>query len=132
VKILRRCLYIALPWSLLLWSLVAAGSASSLKPVDQAPSAAAAKRNPLTGQESARRAGAKLFGRECAGCHGANAEGRGKAPSLIQPAVSNAAPGVLFWILRNGSIYHGMPSFAHLPEQQRWQLVTYLESLSSR
>jgi len=32
-------------------------------------------------------------------------------------------------VLRNGSLRHGMPSFAHLPEQQRWQIVTYLKSL---
>ena len=27
--------------------------------------------------------------------------------------------------LRNGSIWRGMPSFSHLPEEQRWEIVTY-------
>ncbi len=98
--------------------------------VQQAPARASAMRNPMEGQERARRAGAKLFARECAECHGE--EGRGgvsKAPPLQQPEVYRAAPGALFWVLRNGSLERGMPSFAHVPEPQRWQIVTYLQSL---
>jgi mono/diheme cytochrome c family protein len=48
---------------------------------------------------------------------------------LASPIVREAEPGKLFWILRNGSLRHGMPSFAHLPEEQRWQIVMYLKSL---
>ncbi len=95
--------------------------------LQQAPPKAAAMTNPLKGQERARRAGAKLFTRECASCHGENgAGGLGKAPPLRQKQVYDAAPGTLFWILRNGSLRHGMPSFAHLPEAQRWQIITWL------
>jgi mono/diheme cytochrome c family protein len=86
----------------------------------------------MAGDSRAQKAGAKLFERECAACHGAGADGLGKAPSLRQTGVSQAPPGALYWILENGAIYHGMPSFAHLPEPERWQIVTFLQSLNSR
>ena len=98
----------------------------------QSPPQQASKPNPMAGDSRAQKAGAKLFERECAACHGAGADGLGKAPSLRQPGVSQAPPGALYWILENGAIYHGMPSFAHLPEPERWQIVTFLQSLNSR
>jgi mono/diheme cytochrome c family protein len=95
--------------------------------VQQAPPKMATISNPLEGNVDARRAGAKLYARECASCHGQRRSGLGKAPPLDTPEVYNAAPGALFWVLRNGSLRRGMPSFAHLPEPQRWQIVTYLK-----
>jgi mono/diheme cytochrome c family protein len=86
-------------------------------------------RNPYEGDSSAIEAGNKLFQRECAACHGKDARGIGKAPPLVLPDVYRAPPGALFWVLRNGSLKRGMPSYAHLPDQQRWQIVTYLKSL---
>jgi len=98
-------------------------------PVQQAPAGAVALQNPYDDRDAAKRAGAKLFHRHCASCHGQNAEGQNHTPSLASPEVRNAPPGVLFWVLRNGSLRHGMPSFSHLPEQQRWQIVTFLKTL---
>ena len=100
--------------------------------LQQTPRKVQSLRNPFEGQPAATRAGAKLFARECAGCHGSDALGIGKAPPLIQFEVREAAPGALFWILRNGSLRYGMPSFAHLPEAQRWQIITYLKALKSQ
>jgi mono/diheme cytochrome c family protein len=100
--------------------------------VDRAPTSAAEKRNPFEGSERAERAGAKLYTQQCASCHGSHREGGKKAPPLSQPEVQKAPPGRLFWVLRNGSIHQGMPSFAHLPEAQRWQIVTYLQSAASQ
>jgi len=97
-------------------------------PIRRAPSTTAGVSNPFEVNELAQRAGAKLYARECAACHGAKMEGLGKAPSLNRVEVRQAAPGALFWVLRNGSIWHGMPSFAHLPEQQRWQIVSFLRA----
>lgn len=96
--------------------------------VQQAPASANRRPNPFSGQNQAERAGAKLYQRECAACHGRDAQGIGKAPPLISPSVEKASPGALFWVLRNGSIRRGMPSFSHLPDPQRWQIVTYLKS----
>ncbi|HEV2198171.1 MAG TPA: c-type cytochrome [Bryobacteraceae bacterium] len=100
-------------------------------PLELAPPKARGMTNPFAGQERARRAGEKLFRRECAECHGVDAAGGGKAPPLKVPVVTNAPPGAIFWVLRNGSLYRGMPSFAHIPEPQRWQIVTYLRSLAA-
>jgi cytochrome c oxidase cbb3-type subunit 3 len=77
----------------------------------------------------AQKAGEKLFRRECAACHGGSAEGATSAPPLRSPYVEQAAPGVLFSILRDGRLRRGMPSFSHLPPQQRWQIIEYLKSL---
>jgi hypothetical protein len=49
---------------------------------------------------------------------------------LATPQVEQADPGTLFWILRNGFGDHAMPSFSHLPEEQRWQIITFVKSLS--
>ncbi len=92
----------------------------------RAAARAAALRNPLEADAAALQAGAKLYARECAACHGPDLAGGRKAPSLNRPEVRQASPGTLFWILRNGSLRTGMPSFAHLPEAQRWQIAAFL------
>jgi mono/diheme cytochrome c family protein len=109
-------------------SLMIAGARSGTL-VQQAPRKFTQLRNPYEGDPAAVRAGEKLFDRECAACHGKDARGIGKVPPLVLPHVYRAAPGALFWVLRNGSLKRGMPSYAHLPDQQRWQIVSYLKSL---
>lgn len=93
----------------------------------QAPLKFVGRKNPLAGDELARLAGAKLYARECASCHGSSGEGIGKAPPLKRSDVAEAPAGALFWVLRNGSLYRGMPSFAHLPEPQRWAIIAFLQ-----
>jgi mono/diheme cytochrome c family protein len=109
--------------------LLAASLAWAASPIQRAPSTTANMSNPFDATEGAQRAGAKLYARECAACHGTNRQGLGKAPALNRAEVYQAAPGTLFWVLRNGSIWHGMPSFAHLPEEQRWQIVSFLGAI---
>ena len=104
-------------------------SRTKASPVQHAPAAASQRLNPYEGQQQARQAGAKLYQRDCAACHGADAQGIDKALPLASSEVRQASPGTLFWVLRNGSIYRGMPSFSHLPDEQRWQILTYLKSL---
>ena len=99
--------------------------------IQRAPARAAEKRNPFDDDGKAKRAGAKLYARECASCHGMNRGGGRSAPPLNQPEVQRADSGTLFWVLRNGSRHRGMPSFAHLPEAQRWQIVTFLKAQTS-
>jgi mono/diheme cytochrome c family protein len=114
--------------SVFLWLLLATTAwPAGGSPIQQAPERAASLINPLRGSTRAQRAGAKLFGVECAACHGTKRQGLGKAPPLDRAAVYQAAPGTLFWVLRNGSLRRGMPSFAHLPELERWQIVTFLQ-----
>ncbi len=98
-------------------------------PIQQAPAAVGSWQNPYGDSPDAILAGQKLFKQHCAACHGENARGIQRIPALISPTVKDASPGALFWVLRNGSLRHGMPSFSNLPEQRRWQIVTYLKSL---
>ena len=97
--------------------------------VQQVPLKETDRMNPYAGQAEATRAGHKIFERECAACHGDAAQGGKRAPALASPAIREASSGQIFWVLKNGSMKHGMPSFSHLPEQQRWQVVTYLKTL---
>jgi mono/diheme cytochrome c family protein len=96
--------------------------------IQRASSKAQPMNNPLESDPAAHRAGAKLYKRECSACHGENRQGSINAPPLAQAEVYQAAPGTLFWILRNGSLTTGMPSFAHLPDAQRWQIIAFLTS----
>jgi len=96
--------------------------------VERVPATVPHGSNPFEGNPQARQAGKKLYERECSACHGKNREGIGKAPPLNQPEVYSAPASTLFWILRNGSLRRGMPSFAHLPEPQRWQIVAFLRA----
>ena len=102
--------------------------ANGATPIAKAPASASALISPLAGTERARRAGAKLYRRECSACHRTNGEGFGRALPLASSEVHEASPGTLFWVLTNGSLWRGMPSFAHLPERERWQLVEFLKT----
>ena len=94
-----------------------------------APAKARSLENPYAGKPEAVQAGKKLYTRHCASCHGADAKGREDAPSLFSAEVQNATPGATFWFLKNGNLKGGMPSWSRLPDQQLWQLVSYLQTL---
>lgn len=93
-----------------------------------APESAAAMKNPYAGNQSAIAGGKKLYGQNCAQCHGNNLQGMGPAPTLESDSVKKAKPGELFWFITNGDLNKGMPSWSSLPKQQRWQIVSFLES----
>ena len=86
--------------------------------------------NPLPNDTAVIDSGSKIFARNCASCHGKDAQGTGRRPSLHTARVQTATDGELYWLLRNGSIAKGMPSWSRLPEVQRWELIRYLHSLS--
>lgn len=97
--------------------------------LSKVPAKAAVRRNPLESDPDSVAAGGKLFERHCAECHGANADGGKKGPSLRAEEVQQATPGALFWLLTNGVVRKGMPVWSRLPEPERWQLVSYVKSL---
>lgn len=89
------------------------------------------RHNPYANQADGVAAGSRLFADHCAKCHGKDALGNGKRPSLRTSEVQNASDGEIFWILKNGFIRRGMPSWSSLPDATRWQLVTYVKSLGT-
>ncbi len=87
--------------------------------------------NPYAGQPEAIAAGRNLFVANCAHCHGENAEGKNARPSLRSERIQNATDGDLAWLLKNGEVFKGMPRWAGLPEQERWQIIAYIRSLNT-
>lgn len=85
--------------------------------------------NPMAGQSDAIAGGARIFDDHCSRCHGEDAMGHGKRPSLRSDRVQQATDGEIFWLLKNGNLGKGMPTWAALPEPMRWQVIAYVKSL---
>jgi glucose/arabinose dehydrogenase len=97
-----------------------------------APADAQAVNNPYAGQASAAASGGEIYARKCALCHGNTGQGSGNVPPLVHGQVQEAPDGSIFWYITRGDVDNGMPSWAGLPEQQRWQVVMYVKSLGTQ
>lgn len=84
--------------------------------------------------------GDKLFGAECAICHGMNARTPSETGRWMYPRASNlASPEVqtysnreLFWIVKNGIRLSGMPAFGKVESDEHiWSLVHFVRSLNT-
>jgi mono/diheme cytochrome c family protein len=82
--------------------------------------------------------GDKLFGTECAMCHGLDGHtpsdaGRWmypRASDLTAPEVQQYSDGELFWILKNGIRLSGMPAFGRVESDEHiWNLSNYVRTL---
>jgi glucose/arabinose dehydrogenase len=102
---------------------------SQTTPFHGARATEAARRNPYAADASARDDGKVVFASTCAACHGANGEGAGVVPALRSETIRQASDGELFWYITRGDVNNGMPSWAALPEEKRWHVVSYLRSL---
>lgn len=107
--------------SVLLW-------ANSESWMGKVPAVERERVNPYARNAEGTEAGRILFAEHCAQCHGKSALGR-RGPSLRSARIEQATDGELAWILRNGYVRKGMPSWNSLPEPQRWQIIAYLRSL---
>jgi mono/diheme cytochrome c family protein len=86
--------------------------------------------NPYRDHPDAVAAGHRVFVDRCAHCHGEDAEGTRKRPSLRTPRVQQqATDGDLHWLLTNGSKGYGMPNWSKLGDPQIWQVIVYVKSL---
>lgn len=84
-------------------------------------------------------AGEKLYGAECAMCHGLNGRtptdnGRWmypRAADLTSGQVQQYSDRELFWILKNGIRLSGMPAFGQVETDEHiWEFVHYVRSLN--
>jgi glucose/arabinose dehydrogenase len=96
-----------------------------------APDSAKAMVNPFAGKQDAADAGKALFTRNCVACHGKAGQGAGNVPSLVDGKLNGVAEGEVFWFVTKGDKDNGMPSWAFLPDEKRWQIVTYVEALAA-
>jgi glucose/arabinose dehydrogenase len=109
--------------AILLVTLAAAQNAN----FHNAPASAKELKNPYEGQQPPN--AKALFHLRCARCHGENGEGSGNIPPLKAERIKAAAPGEIFWFITKGDVPNGMPSWATLPKQQRWEIVSYVQNL---
>src|ERR1700680_2524127 len=110
-------------------ALLAALAADVDEKFHNAPAAAQAAKNPYAGGEEAAQAGKKLYARNCQSCHGKLGKGTGSVPSLGGGRLDSVTRGEVFWFITRGDKDNGMPGWASLPAKQRWQIVTYVESV---
>ena len=101
------------------------------KPFHDAPASAKAQKNPYEGQQAAADAGKLVYARNCLARHGKTGQGTGNVPSLVDGKLKGVAEGEVFWFVTKGDKDNGMPSWAFLPDEKRWQVVTYVEAMAS-
>ena len=100
-------------------------------PFHDAPASAKAMKNPLAGQSAAIDAGKTVYARNCLACHGKTLKGTGNVPSLVDGKLKGVSEGEVFWFITKGDKDNGMPSWAFMPEEKRWQVVSYVEAVVS-
>ena len=94
-----------------------------------APVSVEKNKNPYAGQADALVAGKQVYTRNCGVCHGVGGKGTGNVPPLAHGKAQSAPAGAVFWYITRGDVDNGMPSWAALTEPQRWQVVSYIQSL---
>jgi mono/diheme cytochrome c family protein len=101
---------------------------------DTPPPPYAGMENPFAWNDtSAQGAGKTVYTQSCAGCHGQTGANI-PAVKFNDSAFGDhlqAQPDVEFWVLSEGNLSQGMPPFkSALSEDQRWQVLTYIRTLS--
>ena len=92
------------------------------------------------------KAGKPLYDLKCSGCHGEKGDGKGPAAELLVPQPRDFTSGIykirttaskaptdqdLFRIITDGMPGTSMPSWAVLPDKDRWNLVAYIKSFAA-
>lgn len=125
---------------LLLWQMPVFPAAPFLRPaLPTSFQGAEVRRNAVTLP-----AGAALFARDCAACHGADGKGRGPAatgdpvwpPDLTSAYFLGANDGDWFWRIRHGMAARdgspSMPPHPGLGDAEIWQIIDWLRGNASR
>ena len=91
--------------------------------------------------------GKRVYGRQCAACHGATGRGDGEAAYLLYPKPRDFTAGNyrlvstwervatdedLYLTISRGMPGSAMPSWGHLPEEERWALAHYVKSFAAK
>jgi mono/diheme cytochrome c family protein len=82
--------------------------------------------------------GRQAYTGSCASCHGATGDGKGAFGAALFPNATDLrgadtqgkTDGELFWIIKNGLSFGGMPAFGELyPDDTIWAIVGYLRAM---
>ena len=95
--------------------------------------------NTVTADATSVAAGKKLYGANCASCHGETGQGDGRAGKTLTPPPANLADetwlhgstdGEIFVVIRDGVKQTGMKAFgSRMTTHQMWDVVNYLRSI---
>jgi mono/diheme cytochrome c family protein len=103
------------------------------------PPEAAAKTNPVKPTPESLAKGKKLYGYDCAMCHGPNGDGKGDMASDMKnvtdftnpDALKNRTDGELFYVTRNGK-GEMPPEGDRAKDDDIWNMVNYIRSLAKK
>jgi mono/diheme cytochrome c family protein len=103
-----------------------------------APAPEKAKQNPMPADKKSVEQGEKIAKVNCASCHGPLGKGNGPAAVALNPKpadwtskrVQDEPDGAIFWKITTGR--GAMPSWRHLPENDRWAVVRYIRALAGK
>ncbi len=118
-------------WAVLFTSVAAVSVLAADTPFHDAPNSAKTMKNPYAGQQAAIDAGKTVYARNCLSCHGRTLQGTGNVPSLVDGKLKGVTQGEVFWFVTKGDKDNGMPSWSFLPDEKRWQVVSYVEAMAS-
>jgi mono/diheme cytochrome c family protein len=102
------------------------------------PAAERDRRNPVPPVPEAIESGRILFQSQCSMCHGRNGNGRGDVAASLKLAVpdltdakrqARRTDGDWFYIIGRG--HEGMPAEKRLVDQQKWEMILYIRTLSA-
>jgi mono/diheme cytochrome c family protein len=135
----RFRLRVAVLFTVLIASALAALSEEQSKQKWSAPAAEAQKKNPVAATEPSLAAGRKIYSKTCVMCHGKTGDADGPAvielnihpAKLSDPKLATESDGSLFWKVTTGK--KPMPTYGkRFSETDRWNLVNYIRTLSKR
>jgi high-affinity iron transporter len=103
---------------------------------------AAAMKNAVPASAASIAAGAALYQKQCAGCHGDTGKGDGTMGEELNPRPSNltdadwkhgSTDGEIFAVIRDGVKSTGMKGFSRkLTTHQLWDVVNYVRSIGPK
>ena len=104
------------------------------------PPEAAAKANPVKPTAESLARGKKMYGIDCAMCHGEKGDGKGDLASDIKnitdftnpDSLKNRTDGELFYITRNGKGEDMPPEGDRAKDDDVWNMVNYIRSLAKK
>lgn len=104
------------------------------------PPEAAAKTNPVRPNAESLAKGKKLYGYDCAMCHGKDGDGKGDMASDIKnvtdfkkaDALKGRTDGELFYITRNGKGDDMPPEGDRAKDDDIWNMVNYIRAFAKK